>query len=360
MIEIGAGGGSIAAKNPLGLLDVGPRSAGAAPGPAAYGLGGTEPTVTDADILLGYVGVESFVGGSFPVSREAAEAAMGRLAGELGVTVERCAYGIHDVINESMAKAASMHAADCGADPRALPMVAFGGAGPVHAYGVARKLGVRKVICPVGAGVTSAVGLLIAPVAVDLSASAPMAVARWDFGAMRSVLDKLAEQGRAVVLGAGVAPDTVSLAYSVDMRHVGQGHEITVAVPSLDLAENAFMAELLDNFFRLYRDLYGRTVHGSDVEAITWRLRTSGPKGRVSRPKVERRATNGALKGHRPVYFEELRRSVETPVYDHYALDPNVEIEGPAIVEQTESTVVVGPRAVAHVDAQSNLVMQIS
>jgi N-methylhydantoinase A len=285
---------------------------------------------------------------------------MKRLADSLGITVERCAYGIHDVINESMAKAASMHATDGGADPRSLPMVAFGGAGPVHAYGVARKLGVRKVICPVGAGVTSAVGLLIAPVAVDVSASAPMAVARWDFSAVRSVLASLAEQGRAVVLGAGIAPEAVTLAYSVDMRHVGQGHEITVAVPSLDLPEEAFMAELLGNFFRLYRDLYGRTVHGSDVEAITWRLRTSGPKGQVSRPKVERKTTVGALKGYRPVYFEELRRAVETPIYDHYALDAGVEIKGPAIVEQTESTVVVGPRAVAHVDAQSNLIMQIS
>jgi N-methylhydantoinase A len=361
MIEIGAGGGSIAARNPLGLLDVGPRSAGAEPGPAAYGRGGTEPTVTDADILLGYVGVNSFVGGSFKVSREPAEAAMERLAEMLGITAERCAYGIHDVINESMAKAASMHAADCGVDPRTLPMVAFGGAGPVHAYGVARKLGVRKVICPVGAGVTSAVGLLIAPVAVDVSASAPMAVARWDRAAMTSVLASLAEQGRAIVLGAGISPEAVALAYSVDMRHVGQGHEITVAVPSLDLPEEAFMAELLENFFRRYRDLYGRNVHGSDVEAITWRLRTSGPKGRVSRPKVERKSTGeGALKGHRPVYFEELRQRVETPVYDHYALETGVEIKGPAIVEQAESTVVVGPRATAHVDAQSNLVMLIS
>jgi N-methylhydantoinase A len=274
--------------------------------------------------------------------------------------MERCAYGIHDVINESMAKAASMHAADCGADPRNLPMVAFGGAGPVHAYGVARKLGVKKVICPVGAGVTSAVGLLIAPVAVDLSASAPMAVARWDFGAMRSVLDTLAEQGRAVVLGAGTAPEAVSLAYSVDMRHVGQGHEITVAVPSLDLPEEAFMAELGENFFRLYRELYGRNVHGSDVEAITWRLRASGPKGQVSRPKVEPRETGDrALKGHRSVYWDELGRRVETPVYDHYGLETNVEIKGPAIVEQSESTAVVGPRATAHVDAQSNLIMLI-
>ena len=175
---------------------------------------------------------------------------------------------------------------------------------------------------------------------------------------MLSVLEGLAEQGRSIVLGAGIVPETVTLAYSVDMRHVGQGHEITVVVPSLDLPEEAFMAELLDNFFKLYRELYGRTVQGSDVEAITWRLRTSGPKGKVSRPK-QQHASGEALKGHRSVYFEELRARVETPVYDHYALGANVEIQGPAIVEQTESTVVVGPRARAYVDAQSNLVMLI-
>src|SRR5256885_2575880 len=185
MIEIGAGGGSIAAKNPLGLLDVGPRSAGALPGPAAYQRGGTEPTVTDADILLGYMGTESFVGGSFKVSKDAAQAAMTKLAASLDVSVPHCAWGIHDLVNESMSKAAAVHATDLGVDPRSLPMVAFGGAGPVHAYGIARKLGIKRVICPTGAGVTSAIGLLIAPVAVDLSASFPMQLDNWDFDQMR-------------------------------------------------------------------------------------------------------------------------------------------------------------------------------
>src|SRR6266705_694778 len=133
MIEIGAGGGSIAAKNPLGLLDVGPRSAGALPGPAAYQRGGTEPTVTDADILLGYMGVESFIGGSFKVSKDTARGALEKLAASLDVSVDRCAWGIHDLVNESMSKAAAMHATDLGVDPRTLPMVAVGGAGPFHA-----------------------------------------------------------------------------------------------------------------------------------------------------------------------------------------------------------------------------------
>ena len=358
MIEIGAGGGSIAAKNPLGLLDVGPRSAGALPGPAAYQRGGTEPTVTDADILLGYMGTESFVGGSFKVSKHAAQAAMAKLAASLDVSVARCAWGIHDLVNESMSKAAAVHATDLGVDPRSLPMVAFGGAGPVHAYGIARKLGIKRIICPTGAGVTSAIGLLIAPVAVDLSASFPMQAENWDFEAMDRLLGDLAAQGAEVVSAAGVAPDTIINTYTVDMRHVGQGHEITVALPDRSLPPKQFHEELLANFYKLYRELFGRTVAGSSVEVITWRLRSSGEKDQVARPH-SRQATE-ARKGTRSVYFNELGGYTETPVYDHYKLPVAREIRGPAIVEQRESTAVVGPSGRAQVDANGNLVIDIA
>ncbi|ANM14867.1 MULTISPECIES: hydantoinase/oxoprolinase family protein [unclassified Rhizobium] len=356
MIEIGAGGGSIAAKNPLGLLDVGPHSAGAMPGPAAYQRGGTQPTVTDADILLGYMGTESFVGGSFKVSKDAAREAMAALAKLLDVSVDRCAWGIHDLVNESMSKAAAMHATDLGVDPRSLPMVAFGGAGPVHAYGIARKLGIKRIICPTGAGVTSAIGLLIAPVAVDLSASHPMPVDNWDVAAVDRLLDDLAAQGAEVVSAAGVAKETITNRYTVDMRHVGQGHEITVALPDRGLPKQEFLKQLLANFYKLYRELFGRTVNAS-VEVITWRLRASGEKDRVTRPHEVNAAD--ALKGQRQVYFPELGAYAETPVYDHYRLPVGREFAGPAIVEQRESTAVVGPSGVFHVDANGNLVINI-
>ena len=356
MIEIGAGGGSIAAKNPLGLLDVGPRSAGALPGPAAYQRGGTEPTVTDADILLGYMGTESFVGGSFKVSKDAARGAMTKLANALDVSVDRCAWGIHDLVNESMSKAAAMHATDLGVDPRSLPMVAFGGAGPVHAYGIARKLGIKRIICPTGAGVTSAIGLLIAPVAVDLSVSHPMAVDAWDLDGMNRLLDELAAQGGEVVSAAGIAKETITNRYTVDMRHVGQGHEITVALPDRSLLKEEFLKQLLDNFFKLYRELFGRTVAAS-VEVITWRLRASGEKDQVTRPHETEVAD--ARKGSRQVYFQELGTYTETSVYDHYKLPVGQELKGPAIVEQRESTAVVGPSGVFHVDANGNLVINI-
>jgi N-methylhydantoinase A len=356
MIEIGAGGGSIAARNPLGLLDVGPRSAGALPGPAAYQRGGTEPTVTDADILLGYMGTESFVGGSFKVSKDAAREAMTKLANVLDVSVDRCAWGIHDLVNESMSKAAAMHATDLGVDPRSLPMVAFGGAGPVHAYGIARKLGIKRVICPTGAGVTSAIGLLIAPVAVDLSVSHPMAVDAWDLDGMNRLLDDLAAQGAEVVSAAGIAKETIANRYTVDMRHVGQGHEITVVLPDRGLPKEEFLKQLLDNFFKLYRELFGRTVAAS-VEVITWRLRASGEKDQVTRPHETEIAD--ARKGSRQVYFQELGVYTETSVYDHYKLPVGQELKGPAIVEQRESTAVVGPSGVFHVDAHGNLVINI-
>jgi N-methylhydantoinase A len=356
MIEIGAGGGSIAAKNPLGLLAVGPRSAGALPGPAAYQRGGTEPTVTDADILLGYMGLESFVGGSFKVSKDAASGAMAKLAASLEVSVERCAWGIHDLVNESMSKAAAMHATDLGVDPRALPMVAFGGAGPVHAYGIARKLGISRIICPTGAGVSSAIGLLIAPVAVDLAASHPMGVDGWDFAEMDRLLDGLAAEGAEVVNAAGVPADTIANRYTVDMRYVGQGHEITVALPDRTLPKDQFLAELTASFTRLYRELFGRTVRAS-LEVITWRLRSSGGKDQVTRP--HQAIVADALKGRRPVYFNELNAFADTPVYDHYRLPAGQAIRGPAIVEQRESTAVIGPSGTAHVDGHGNLVIDI-
>ena len=363
MIEIGAGGGSIASRTKLGTLQVGPRSAAAAPGPACYGRGGTEPTVTDADLLLGYLDERSFLGGDFALDRSAAKTAMARLADQLGISLERCAFGIHDMVNESMAEAAAMQATDSGVDPRALPLIAFGGAGPVHAYGVARKLGIQKVICPLGAGVTSAIGLLGAPVAADLSTSLPMAVPKWDAKVVQGILDSLAAQGREVVLASGVPGSDIRFSYTVDMRHVGQGHEISVSLPEVDKfgkpGEKAFLDELLQRFHDAYIKLYGRNVSGTDAEVITWRIRASGPKGQVSVSSMrgESKAVRNPRKGSRPVFFAEEGRFVDTPVYDHYALAPGVTAQGPAIIEQRESTVVVGPNASASLDAQFNLIM---
>jgi len=357
--EIGAGGGSIAARDQLGLLRVGPRSAGADPGPVCYGIGGAEPTVTDADLLLGYLDADRFLGGDFRLHRDTAAAAVARLASELGVSAERCAWGIHDLVNENMAKAASAHAAESGADLRRFTLVAFGGAGPVHAYGLARKLGIRRVICPVGAGVMSAFGLLLAPLAVDLAASRPMRLSAWNVGVVREVLGQLGDEGRATVRAAGVAEP--ALTYTADMRHVGQGHEIPVTLADVTLPDAELRDRLRAAFAASYETLYGRgLLAGADVEVITWRVRCAGPREPFSPTFAAEPSGLPTARGARRAWFDEAAGFVDAPVLSHYALAPGTELRGPAIVEQRESTVVVGPSAVARIDDQRNLVMTLA
>jgi N-methylhydantoinase A len=196
-------------------------------------------------------------------------------------------------------------------------------------------------------------------VAADLSTSAPMAVSRWDAKAVRAVLDTLAAQGREVVIASGVKAGDIVCTYTVDMRHVGQGYEISVALPTGDAADRGFLEELLSRFHDAYVKLYGRNVAGTDAEVITWRVRARGPKGEVSVSSMrgEARAMRNPRKGSRPVFFAEEGRFVETPVYDHYALAPGIAVRGPAIIEQRESTVVVGPNASASLDSDFNLIM---
>ncbi|HUB47805.1 MAG TPA: hydantoinase/oxoprolinase family protein [Acetobacteraceae bacterium] len=359
MIEIGAGGGSIAHVGPLGLLAVGPSSAGASPGPACYGIGGTEPTVTDIDLILGYLHQDSFLGGSFRLDRAAAQAAVDRLAGELGLTPERCAQGVHDLVNETMARAATMHAMDGGVDPSRLSMMAFGGAGPVHAYGVARKIGVKRVVCPLGAGVNSALGLLAAPVAVDVAASAPVSLSQLDQAMLEQIRAGLIADAAPALAAALLPTAEITHSFSADMRHIGQGYEITIKLPGPEIPLERFKSEVRDAFRATYLQLYGREVEGTGIEVITWRLRASGAMGKGGAIHVEHR-DKAALRGHRPVYFEEARGYVQTPVYDHYALDPGQEIAGPAIVEQKESTAVVGPSGRALLDARHNLVIALA
>ena len=231
LIEIGAGGGSIARMNALGLMKVGPTSAGADPGPACYGRGGSEPTVTDANALLAYISPSSFLGGAMTLDLDAAAAAVGRLAGDLGLDTIRTAWGIHDVVNESMAAAMRSHVAERNRDPRNYTMFAFGGAGPVHAVAVARKVGIPEVIVPLGAGVTSALGLLTAPMAVDLVQSFPALLSDVKWDSVERILVDLERRARVAITLDDVEPDGIAVERAVDMRYVGQAHEISVRLP---------------------------------------------------------------------------------------------------------------------------------
>ncbi len=357
MVEIGAGGGSIARIDRLGLLRVGPDSSGADPGPACYGRGGTEPTVTDADVVLGYVDPASFLGGRMQLDIEAARSAIReRIAEPLGLDVPDAAWGIHKIVNESMAGAARVHLTERGKDQRAFPIFAFGGAGPVHAYGVGALLGSPSVIVPLGAGVGSTLGFLAAPLVFDFVRTSLERLDKTDWAGTNGLLDEMSDEGVAMLERSGVAREDISIERCADLRYVGQGHEVSVPLPDGQLGEQA-LPEIVYAFERVYAELYGRTAPELAIEALNWRVALSGP-----RPSLAGRngaqpglGSDAALKGHRAVYFDELGRYEHTPVYDRYALRAGAELAGPAIVEERESTAVIGPRASITVDALANL-----
>ncbi|MEU0793549.1 hydantoinase/oxoprolinase family protein [Amycolatopsis sp. NPDC005961] len=339
MIEIGVGGGSIARIDALGLLTVGPDSAGSEPGPACYGRGGTEPTVTDADLVLGYLDPGYFLGGGMELDAEAARSAIAELiAGPLGVSVEEAAWGIHTSVNEDMANAARVHAVERGQDPAMLPMYTFGGAGPVHGVGVARALGAPSVVAPPAAGVLSAAGFLTAPLAFDFVRSARAAVHDLAWEQVDALFAEMEAEGAALLAKSGV--DEVTHRRVAEMRYAGQGYEIRVPVRG-----GRWPDALIDEFTATYRALYRRTGPEVGVEVLNWRVVSSGPKPDVTL-RLTTQATGGdARKGTREAYFPSAGGFVDTAVFDRYLLTPGERVAGPAIVEERESTVVVPPGA---------------
>jgi N-methylhydantoinase A len=340
MIEIGVGGGSLAGVDTLGLLKVGPRSAGADPGPVCYARGGTQPTVTDADLVLGYLDPAFFLGGEMALDVEGARAAIERdVAQPLGLSVEEAAWGIHTIVNENMANAARVHAVERGKDPAAVPMFAFGGAGPVHASGVARALGAPAVVAPRGAGVMSAFGFLTAPLSFDFVRSWRCELAEADLAEVNRFLAAMEDDGVALLAESGLPAGDVRHERFADLRYVGQGHEVQVLLPPGELRD---VDDLVERFEREYDRLYGRRGPRVPVEAITWRVVSSGP-----RPLLQSAASGEATgaqprRGTRSAWFPSLGGYVETPVYDRYALTPGFAFTGPALVEERESTLVVG------------------
>jgi N-methylhydantoinase A len=357
MIEIGAGGGSIARVDALGLLKVGPESAGADPGPSCYGLGGEEPTVTDADLVLGYLNPDYFLGGKMQLDVEAARRALSRLAKPLGLTIEQVAWGIHRVVNENMANAARTHLGERGKDPRRMPLFAFGGAGPVHGYRVAEILHLPALISPVGAGVGSTFGLLVAPLAFDFVRSAYSRLDNLDWNFANGLLEEMAREGRAVLERSGLSAAEISYRYSADMRYVGQGHEVSVPLPNGRL-EKRHLPQVTETFEQIYRTLYGRKGPDVPLEVINWRVVTSGPRPETEFRLPENDSAHGnAVKGSRKAYFPEYGQYVETAVYDRYALKPEEHFSGPAIVEERESTLIMGAHGRARLDDQSNVII---
>ena len=358
MIEIGAGGGSIARIDELGLLKVGPESAGADPGPACYGLGGVEPTVTDADLLLGYLNPEYFLGGRMGLDRGAAEAAVGsRIAEPMGLGVTEAAHGLYRVVNENMISAIRVHIAEQGGDPRRLKLIAFGGAGPMHAHAIAQALKMEGYICPARAGVASAIGFLTAPAAFEYARTFIARLEGTTLGELDRIYAELEEQGWQTLLEAGVSAEEMMFSRQADLRHVGQGYEIVVNLPYAQLSGVDLDGELRPRFYRAYEEIYGHAHRHLDLEITTCRLTASGPRPRV---KLQRVVESGytpeqAIKGSRRAYFAELGGFIETPLYDRSRLSAGATFRGPAIVEEVDSTAVIGPGTQVTVDHYANL-----
>jgi N-methylhydantoinase A len=342
LIEIGAGGGSIARIDDIGLLKVGPASAGSEPGPASYGHGGQLPTVTDADLILGLLDPAYFVGGTMKIDLRAAEATVRPLAERAGLSLTAMAWGIHDVVNENMANAARVHVAERGKDSRRYTLLATGGAGPVHAYYVAKKLGLRELIAPPGAGVASALGLLIAPARIDRVATVAREMEQIIWPELEGTFVRLETEATSV-LAATLPGKPAAIERFADIRYVGQASELVVRLPRGPYTAQS-RSGLMQAFEKSYTAAFTRTPPTPLVELINIRVSASvETSDRTALMVPSGLGTANAIKGTRAVYFPEFGDYQPTTVYDRYALTPGQSFAGPAIVEERESTLVIGP-----------------
>ncbi len=359
MIEIGAGGGSIAHLNKLGLLQVGPESAASEPGPACYGRGGIYPTVTDADLVLGYLNEDYFLGGTMKLDKNAARNALNKhIAKPLNITIEEAAMGIHRIVNENMANAARVHILEKGHDPRFYSMLAFGGAGPVHAFQTARLLNSPQLIIPVGAGVVSALGFLVSPIASEQIRSYVSSISQIDWQEINYQIAEMEKAGFDFLVGAGVERSEGTISRMVDMRYSGQGHEISVIIPNGMLSENSI--EIIEqNFINEYEFRYGRSIEDIEIEAVTWRVVVSGKSPNIIPNQVVMNEEKSALKGIRSVFLMGDKTYSEVPVYSRYDLKPNETFEGPAVIEEMESTVIIGRNSIIKIDEFKNIIIDL-
>jgi N-methylhydantoinase A len=312
--------------------------------------------VTDADLVLGYLDPGFFLGGAMALDRRLAEDALGGMARDLDLSVLDTAAGIHRVVNENMAAAARMHAIERGRDLRGFALVATGGAGPVHAWGVARSLGVRTVILPPSAGVASAIGMLVAPPGFDFSRSEPSLLAEVGWEEVTGLLAGMRAEGIRLLARVGVTEAELTSIVEADLRYHGQGEPMTVDLGP-DLPRHGAADHVRARFEKLYSTIFGRLPEGVEVEVLTWRLRVEGAWRSADAGAIG--AASPTRKGERQIYSEEQRALVEAAVIDRYSLRPGDEVAGPAVVEERESTAVIGVGGRAVVDGELNLVVTL-
>lgn len=358
---VGAGGGSIAYVDSGGLLKVGPRSAGAHPGPACYGLGTEEPTVTDANVVLQTQNPETLLNGQMPINRDLSLAAVKRLADRLGLGVMETADGILDIVTANTAKAIRLISVQRGHDPRDYALVAFGGAGPVHAARLAAELGMDRILIPRTPGVLCALGLLMTDLRTDYAATQIQLLDAARPAHLAEIFEGLAAQAEDWFAREGIAPEARALSLRVDMRYAGQNYEIAVDLPDGPIGENSLSA-LREGFLARHKQLYGFVAEADAIQMVTYRLQATGlvPKAQMPAFPDAGPDASAARTGQRPVWMREAGRFAQTPIYDRTLLKPGNVIAGPAIIDQLDTTTVVPPGLTARVDPYLTLILERS
>jgi N-methylhydantoinase A len=349
MVEIGAGGGSIARVDTLGRIVVGPDSAGSDPGPVCYGRGGTEPTVTDADVVLGRIDPAAFSGGKMNLDVVSAKrVATERIGSKLDLATEHAALGISEIVDENMANAARVHAIESGKDLRSRTLIAFGGAAPLHAARVAEKLGIGHVLVPANAGVGSAIGLLRAPVAYEVVRGRLIRLSAFDASAANRLFSEMRLEAEAIVRRG--APDAgLTERRSAFMRYRGQGHEIGVQLPVREFSA-ADKATLTQLFETAYRRLYSRPIPGIEIEILSWVLTLSAPSEGELAKSAATKSHKPKPDGHRPVFDPGTGEFLEVPIFWRPDLEPGAELTGPAVIAEDETSTVISPLFGARID----------
>ena len=375
LIEIGAGGGSIAHSDAIGLLKVGPQSAGSAPGPACYGLGGTEPTVTDANLVLGMLNPDYFAGGTLRIDKRKAQAAIAALGERLGLSMLDTAWGIVNVVNENMASAARVHVAERGRDQRAYVLFATGGGGPLHGYQVARKLGLARMLCPPAAGVASALGLIAAPARVDRVATVGVKLDQADLALLESRYQTLEAEALDTLEQTGARRSAANLARAADGRFVGQGFYLSVPLPAGPYADRAVLRAAFEH---AYREKFTHTPPQVTIEFVNIRVTASAPPPALDTPAavgavridavpVRRDDATAAVAlasaapgASRKVYFKEAAGMLDTAVMRRDQLPPGFTAGGPLLIEEDGSTLVIGPGGRVSLLSNGNLAVDIA
>ena len=347
MVEIGAGGGSIADVDSMNRIRVGPESADSEPGPASYNLGGTAPTVTDADLLLGRLNPENFAGGSIHLNVENASKALDSVIGsKLGFKTSHTALGVSEIVDENMSNAARVHAIESGVDIETYTIVAFGGAAPIHAARLAEKLNIQKIVIPPGAGVGSALGFLQAPVSYEVIRSYYQRLDNLDYHGINQLLHSMRKEATDVVEPGAQGQKTREIRTAF-MRYIGQGHEVSVEIPvKLEEAEldSQSSGRLTIAFETEYTRLYGRTIPSLEIEILTWSLlvSTKGSDGRAIKMSAKSYAPDTTE--FRKLMDAESGEFNDAAVYDRSSLSPGAKIEGPVIVTESDTATVITRR----------------